>query len=201
MINCEKSKYFIVYDKYIIVEGFHPTGMPIYSTSNRLNFETYDHAMTYLISQLQHLVFTSPDVLIPSELTKYEVMHMVSNYNSVGKPGNSIANAWIRAFDDVDDYPEDNANYHLVRGLLKCSVLNGWKVVGLVKETILDTLQNPKYSNIVENSVPMHMIENFDLFWDNGLKTCSPEELGAIMLTSSNHVLEFLEVDKYNVSR
>lgn len=201
MINHEKTSYYIVYDKSIIVEGFHPTGMPIYSTRNGLNFASYDAAMSFLNSQLQYLVTTSPDIVILQELTKYEVVQMVTNYIPMGIPGHSVCNAWVRNFDNGIVYDDGTAGFHVCRGLLKCAVLNGWKCVGLPAVTILDTLRNPKYSNIVECTVPSHMIENFDTFMEHGIKTCDPDELGAIMLTSSEKILSFLEVDKYNVSR
>lgn len=126
---------------------------------------------------------------------------MTTLCNPAGHPGHSICNAWIRNFDDVSTYKEDTAGFSASRGLLKCAVLNGWNVVGLPKERVLDTLRNPKYSNVVECTVPPHMIENFDSFMVYGLKNCNPDDLGAIMLTSTDNILSFLDVDKYNVSR
>ena len=201
MINHEKTTYYVVYDKCIVVEGFHPTGMPIYSTRNGLSFSSYDSAMSYLTTQLQYLVTTSPDAVILQELTKYEVMQMTTSYQPMGYPGHTMCNAWVRNFDDGVSYDDRTAGFHVCRGLLKCAVLNGWNSVGLPTEKILETLRNPKYSNIVECTVPSHMIENFDTFMEHGIKTCDPDELGAIMLTSSEKILSFLEVDKYNVSR
>lgn len=201
MINSNRSQFVVVYDNSIIVDGIHQNGMPIYSSNPAMHFSSDSIAKSFIQTQINQILTTFPDKVIPSEISKYSVSHMVVNYIPCADIGNPTANIWVSRLDGLSEYESGSSGCESAKGFLKYVVLNGWKYAGIPKEMILDTLSNPKYKDIVESTVPMHMIENFDIFWENGIKTCSPDELGAIMLTTGDDILSFLEVDKYNVSR
>lgn len=203
MINSNNGRYYIVYDDNVVVDGIHENGSPIFSSNNALYFSSESTARGFLREAIAKNITNNPDSFNYFEVPRYSIQLCQIHYTKMNQgPSVIMETMYTHFFSDLA-MVEGSYNRHAAKSLLKFGVLNGfdsWGFNGSYK-LLDDLLTNPKYIDIVESVVPRHMIENKELFMKTGIKYCSTDELGAIMLTSSNELLQYLGIDKYNVSR
>lgn len=59
---------------------------------------------------------------------------------------------------------------------------------------------NPVLSRYIDDHVPFFVHQNMERFKNVGINTCTPEEIGAIILTSTDELLKAIQIDSFNKS-
>lgn len=81
--------------------------------------------------------------------------------------------------------------YHnILSPMLVAACMNGFTLLGFTNvKDVQKFLTDPKYIDIVRNTVPIHIQSNPSLYMYSGISTCTNEEKGAIMITSPEEIL------------
>jgi len=82
----------------------------------------------------------------------------------------------------------------IIRGLIKHYVLTGECFSTEFKRVLTKTYKHTEFDSLVNELVPHEMLENFDLYHNNGVKKCSTIELGKIMLTATNEQIKMYKL-------
>ena len=201
MIPNLDSKFVIVYRDHIIVDNISNSGYPVYSGKTNMTFDTYESARSFLHHQIQIVIQHDDKNLCFDELECYSVQQLRIQSTKI-----NYLSPFIEYVSDIfykgNPTPISIDSYQGIkaREALRTAVRYGFGIFGFPPDTLNELLNGGKYSTIVESVVPKHMIYNIENFMDVGIKTCNQDELGAIILTSTNEILEYIGIDRYNVS-
>lgn len=186
-----QNKYCIVYQNSMVINDINSDGTPCIST-HPWYFNTEYEARDALRQMVSTAITINAPQLDMYKLDMYTIQNRIVQYFITPNPRALTELAYSLMSDKSNDLER--------MCILRVGVTMGFNKLGLAEDMIKNILTDPKYKDIVEKVVPRHMIENIDNFMDVGIKSCSNDELGAIMLTSSEDLLKFIEIDRYNIS-
>lgn len=83
-----------------------------------------------------------------------------------------------------------------LESIIHTCVRRGFKTVLPKMHTIL--LSDSRFTEHLEKNVPFFVQQNIERFMDAGISTCTDEEIGAIILTSSDELLKAIHIDSLN---
>lgn len=83
-----------------------------------------------------------------------------------------------------------------LESIIHTCVRRGFKTVLPKMHTIL--LSESRFTEHLEKNVPFFVQQNIERFMDEGINTCTDEEIGAIILTSSDELLKAIHIDSLN---
>lgn len=184
--------YCIVYQGDIAIDGMHMNGQPIFSQSSYLKFPTESAAYSYLHANIMGAIKAGAD-LDPMYLSMYTIDFVRMQNNPVVSNLSETITSWY-CIDSTMVSEEDKM------AILRYAVINGFNYAKVHIEFLDEVLTSPKYSDIVSKVVPRHMIENKEQFMTVGIKYCPKDELGAIIMTSSDDLLQYIGIDRFNIS-
>lgn len=191
-VGSREVKYGIAHGG-LIISTILPNGTPSFSSTPVL-FDTYESALSYLEGSIQNILrnpitndhYPKHD---PAMLNKFSIVEKVvevkkssgelnlyklfmSNFNTQIEP--------ISPFDET-----------ILRAMFIDAIRHGFHVIGIGSgKYALELIENPKYSKLFEDIVPMHVIENIEEFIFQGILTCSDDHKGAIILTTTEETLK-----------
>lgn len=189
----DQERYCIVYGGNTIIDGIQPTGEPIFSSLSPRSFYTASEATEFLRTQfLMCMKLNQPGFKV-HYMQMYSIKMVKTQYIHMSGDVSQLAVSWYGLMSESMALEEKMA-------VLRLSVLYGFDISQTNETFIQEVLTSPKYSDIVTRVIPPHMIENIDNFRKVGIATCPKDELGAIMLTSSEDLLQYIGIDRYNIS-
>lgn len=191
MIN--SIKYCILYDG-IPIEGIS-NGNPIFVVHDKqtpsFTFSSYEQAK-YSIT---NMVITA--IHHNNNNNNYDL-----NKLSVGTIETKVQKfTHTNVYDDVLLYVlsseyNNEARDILVAKILQLCVRCGFrKILPLRHRQLLDTIE---FKEVFDKNVPFFVQQNIERFMDVGINTCTPDEIGAIILTSTDELLEAIQIDSLN---
>lgn len=172
------------------IEGFSSAnGYPIFSVHDKvmpsLSFTSYESAQNCL------------DFMLVESLNTYTIENLDYDKLSIGMievKFNQLSH--MSSFDSAFKNALNTNNTVILEKILHKCVQNGFRKILPLYCTQLTV--NPQISEIYEKNVPFYVQQNMERFMDVGISTCTPEEFGAIILTSSDELLVAIQIDRYN---
>ncbi|EAZ2022999.1 hypothetical protein BZF66_06770 [Salmonella enterica] len=172
------------------IEGFSSSnGYPIFSVHDKvmptLSFTSFESAQ----SCLEYMLLESFNTFTIADLdyNKLSVGMIEVKFNQMSH---------ISAFDSVfKNALLANNTIALAKILHKCVQCGFRKILPMHCEQLMT---NPQILEIYEKNVPYYVQQNMERFMDVGISTCTPEEFGAIILTTSDELLTAIQLDRYN---
>lgn len=193
-----KTHYCILYDGMPIDGVSTSTGrsIPIFSVNTRIIpnmiFDTHSNASAFLHSILLETL-NSP-MMNPEDIKYLSVGNVQTTYMKFddGVTGYDIV---------MDAILKNSPHYislHLPKIIHEC-VKRGFRTVLPLHHNKL--LTSSEFSEHLAQNVPFFVQQNIERFMDAGITTCTPDEIGAIILTSTDELLKAIQIDSFNVSK
>lgn len=106
----------------------------------------------------------------------------------------------LKGYDLVLDNLLKNNNQQDIKTLVpliihQCVIRGFSTVLPLTHRELFD---NPDLSRYIDDNVPFFVRQNMERFTHVGINTCTPEEIGAIILTSTDELLKAIQIDSFN---
>lgn len=183
-----KIKYRLYYFG-LMVDGISTVGSPIINTDPKLYFDTMNAAMSFLKSCTYSVMEYN-----------HSKLNDMRNYHIVEEHISEVNIKYDPILGQIDDMISGFiVNEKVFSGILLNGITYGFKNLGFSTFEKLNTvLNNPKYSTVIEKTVPGYILSNLEDFYETeGISTCSQDVLSAIILTSDDDMLNRLEINKY----
>lgn len=191
-VNNKRVQYGIAHGNHL-VDVIMTSGAPGYS-SNPLLFETYNQAADYLEAAFSNcLRMSTAHMRVPEIMMQYHIVQHVTDIQTYGGPVHMYAVLLdkFRHQTEVSEYSKC-----MLVPMFIDAIRHGFRVLGI--NTVQDAEQlisDPKYKELFDDILPMHVRENLDRFIQSGTKTCSDDDKGAIIFTSTEEMLNRIEFD------
>lgn len=194
-------KYVIMFRNEHIVDGINPVSwVPIGGggLSVCTTHYNFDAAQAVLDNMILNAMLDGSH-REKRTLDEYSVHEFVTENRALTNPADSVYRVFCQLFDpkskEVPLILAAQQSQFLIR-----LVQNGFGSCGGTLESVKELILQPKYSTVVNDVVPSHMMNNFELFWDVGIARCDKDELAAIVMTSPQELLNKINFDKFNTT-
>lgn len=191
-----KDVFCILYNG-MPIEGFSSSnGYPIFVAHDKFvpgfSFNSYESArdgLTYMIQSL--LDQDHPDNITDmSLLTIGHIEMQVKNFTHYSAFDEALTNIMKNSYNN----PATIERY--VGKIVHRCVRLGFRTTLPMRHR--DLINDPQFAKIMDENVPFFVQQNMERFMDVGISTCTPEEIAAIILTSSDELLKAIRIDSLN---
>lgn len=190
-----KSVFCILYAG-LPIEGFSTdSGYPIFSTHDKflpsMHFNTYSQAQETL-----HLLVLGTLDIKGNAVFEHEKI-------SIGMIEVKInEGAKTSVYDDsidrisINSYSTQAQKDRNISKIIHKCVREGFRKILPIRHN--DIITRPEFAELYDKNVPYFVQQNIERFMDVGIDTCTPDEIAAIILTSSDELLEAIQIDSLN---
>lgn len=191
-----KDVFCILYNG-MPIEGFSSSnGYPIFTAHDKFvpgfsfsNYESARDGLTYMIQSL--LDQDHPDNITDmSLLTIGHIEMQVKNFSHYSAYDEALTNIMKNTY----NHPATVERY--VGKIIHMCVRMGFRKTLPVRHQAI--INDPQFAEIFDKNVPFFVQQNIERFMDVGISTCTPEEIAAIILTSSDELLKAIRIDSLN---
>lgn len=177
------------------IEGFSSSnGYPIFTSGEKFTpdftFNSYDsakHALSYVMTAVIENGHDTADMSLLSIGAIRHECHSVGPYS---------------AYDEVlismmkETYTSPERIKYFVKQIIHLCVRHGFRKTLPFKHQ--EIINDPQFAELFNENVPFFVQENIERFMDVGINTCTPDEIAAIILTSSDELLKAIRIDSLN---
>lgn len=178
------------------IEGFSAaSGHPIFTGNDKFipnySFDSYGSALNGLAYMVQTVLDQNHDTVDTSLISigsiKMECQDISTHISVFDTVFDNLVKTW-------DNSPLVSERY--VKKIIYLCVRKGFRTVLPEHHQVLFT--NPRFVELMDEHVPFFIQQNIERFMDVGISTCTPEEIAAIILTSSDELLKAIRIDSLN---
>lgn len=177
----------------MVCSGITVEGQPMFSSS-ALTFNTPQSAQDYLDGCLLNSLYNNFKL---NQQYNYGIVIIERKiYSYYPENSDSFSRMFIRFKDSINIETKTSFDYQTLSYLVRYAVQYGFHEIGFGSaEEITNFIENPKYKDIVAQCVPYYVQQEPGKFITDGIKTCNATDKGAILLTTTKEMCEFLGIE------
>lgn len=181
-----KHEYVIAHNE-LVVTSISNMGIPMFGGTDMV-FPSKEAAIGYIESIIMNMVIENPLNDNVGILDGYSVAAREIRVVPVLSKMNRYLDLFNRHYRIDTEFSRK-----IVRSCYIHALRNGFARIGLYRvEDVQEHLKNPKYKDIFDEILPMHVAENLERFIYQGTNACNDEDKGAIIFTSTDEQLEVI---------
>lgn len=192
MIN--KTLFCITYNG-IPIEGFSSSnGYPIFTASDKyvpnLHFQNYESAKSALAYMIVSMLGHNHDQTDMSMVNIGNIQVETKQFAEVSVYDEALTSVLENSYNNAA-----TVEAHVAKIIHLC-VRKGFR--NILPLRYMEIINEPRFAEVFDKNVPFFVQQNIERFIDVGINTCNPEEIAAIILTSSDELLKAIRIDSLN---